>query len=137
MQSMIINIENDKLVDKVTWLLEHFKLIRVRVKLILTWSCSRWRTMLVENIIKKEEFIMSRDKQTIQEELLDKFRSLNAREGHVLPPRWLQIDYLAGLNPKEEKLFDEVVNDLISAGILSDPPILRLTATGVDKIYGG
>ena len=80
---------------------------------------------------------MSRDKQTIQEELLDKFRSLNAREGHVLPPRWLQIDYLAGLNPKEEKLFDEVVNDLISAGILSDPPILRLTATGVDKIYGG
>ena len=25
MQSMIINIENDKLVEKVTWLLEHFK----------------------------------------------------------------------------------------------------------------
>ena len=25
MQSIIINIDNDKLVDKVTWLLEHFK----------------------------------------------------------------------------------------------------------------
>ncbi len=25
MQSMTINISNDKLVDKVTWLLEHFK----------------------------------------------------------------------------------------------------------------
>lgn len=51
----------------------------------------------------------SRDKETIKQELLDKFREINARAGYTLPTRWLQLQYLSKLNPKEEKLFQEAL----------------------------
>ncbi|UCH22121.1 MAG: hypothetical protein JSU83_02395 [Deltaproteobacteria bacterium] len=82
---------------------------------------------------------MAKDKKMIKRDILDKFRSIGEDETDVLPPTWLESDYLSNLNPEEKKEFKKAVNELISTGIVENikDPVwnLRLTQKGADLIY--
>lgn len=82
----------------------------------------------------------SRNTETIKNDLLDKFREIPARAGYILPPRWLSLTYLPTLNPKEQKLFENALNELITEGIVEyvqgvGMNTLKLTQKGEDEIY--
>jgi hypothetical protein len=80
-----------------------------------------------------------KEKKTIKRDILDKFRSLNAENGDVLPAHWLEMVYLKKLTTEEKKLFKKAVQELISMGIVENvegPSLnLRLTQKGENLIY--
>jgi hypothetical protein len=82
---------------------------------------------------------MTRDKKMIKKDILDKFRSIDAEDSHVLPPNWLDTDYFESLNWEEKVVFKKAVQELISKGIVEsvqDSRLnLRLTKKGADLIY--
>lgn len=73
-------------------------------------------------------------KLAIKDELLGRFRISKARRGDSISPEWLHDVYLPTLSTKEEKAFDEVISEMIVAGIIeyvSDrKPSYRLTKKG-------
>jgi predicted transcriptional regulator len=81
---------------------------------------------------------MHKDKKTIKREILDKFRLLGS-ENDTLPQNWLELDYFAGLDNEEKKLFKQAIKELVSSGLveyLEEPEDnLRLTQKGADLIY--
>lgn len=78
-------------------------------------------------------------KEKISELIFDEFRKTNCRAGHIVMMRVFRFSLLPKLNPKEQDLFIEVVNDLISNGYIeyekSSPECLRLTKKGYVHIY--
>jgi glutaredoxin 2 len=82
---------------------------------------------------------MVKDKKTIKKEILDKFRSISEESDYILPPRWLQSDYVDTLTSVERKVFEQAIRELVSKGLIeqvNEPsPTLRLTEKGADLIY--
>jgi len=79
-----------------------------------------------------------RDKDTVKAELLAKFRQAQAQAGALLPPKWLQRQYLPTFAPEEEGAFEDAVNELIADGLVEfverGSANLRLTAKGAAYI---
>ena len=73
-------------------------------------------------------------KFAIRAELLGKFSSMQANAGDVLPINWLYDNYLPSLSPKEEKAFEEVVNEMQTQDLIEyvsgSKPTYRLTEKG-------
>ncbi|MCP4347178.1 MAG: hypothetical protein GY795_16830 [Desulfobacterales bacterium] len=79
---------------------------------------------------------MNSELYKIKNDILNKFRELNAGENHVIPPRWLGLFYFPTLNPKEKEVFEKAIEELINEKLIV--PVndtIKLTKKGVDKIY--
>ncbi|MGA2403996.1 MAG: toll/interleukin-1 receptor domain-containing protein [Syntrophobacteraceae bacterium] len=78
-----------------------------------------------------------RDK--VKGDIMPKFREIKAQAGWTLPPRWLQLDYIQSLNPKENAELEPGIKELIDEGkvefVKSAIPTLRLTKKGEDALY--
>ena len=83
------------------------------------------------------EDMMPRDKKMIKREILDKFRSVS-QDTDVLPPTWLESDYLNQLNRQEKIVFKKAVKELVSIGLIENvkgaTSNLKLTQKGADLI---
>lgn len=77
-------------------------------------------------------------KFAIQDELMGRFKKTGARAGDLLSPDWLYNEYLVTLSPREEKILEEAVNELIHAGLLvyvgGKKPTYRLTEKGEQSL---
>lgn len=73
-------------------------------------------------------------KFAIKDELMGRFRNTDAKAGDILSPEWLYNEYLTTLSPKEEKILEEAVNEMIHEGLLEyvggRKPSYRLTRKG-------
>ncbi|MEE9536034.1 MAG: hypothetical protein V3V51_01205 [Desulfobacterales bacterium] len=82
---------------------------------------------------------MAKDKKEIKKDILDMFRTLENEEDDVLPPEWLESDYIKRLNWEEKRLYQNAVNELISKGLVENVKgsalSLKLTDKGADLIY--
>ncbi len=79
---------------------------------------------------------MNSELDKIKNDILSKFKELNAGENHVIPPRWLSLIYFPTLNPKEQKVFEETIEDLITDGmVLPARDTIKLSKKGVEVIY--
>jgi hypothetical protein len=82
---------------------------------------------------------MVKDKKEIKKDILDMFRTLENEEDDVLPPEWLESDYIKRLNWEEKRLYQNAVNELISKGLVENVKgsalSLKLTDKGADLIY--
>jgi hypothetical protein len=82
---------------------------------------------------------MAKDKKEIKKDILDMFRTLENEEGDVLPPEWLESDYIKRLNWEEKRLYQNAVNELISNGLVENVKgsalSLKLTDKGADLIF--
>jgi len=75
-------------------------------------------------------------KEKVKDDILNKFREINAGENHVIPSRWLSLIYYPTLNPKEKKVFEEAIEELINEEIvLPSRDTIKLTKKGFDRIY--
>jgi len=78
-----------------------------------------------------------RTKKVVCHEVLSRFKKNKAKAGDCLQPEWLMETYLPGLSMEEIELFEEVMDDLISKGVVEyvhdTLPTYKLTAKG-DKI---
>jgi hypothetical protein len=76
----------------------------------------------------------NKDKQTIQLDIMNKFKAIGAKAGSILPPLWVQNAYEPSLNLDEKDLFYETMNEMISEGIIeyvqNPVPNCRLTKKG-------
>lgn len=77
-------------------------------------------------------------KLAIKDELLGKFRAVGAGEGALIPTDWLYDDFLPSLDRKEERAMEEIVSEMISAGVVEyvtgAKPTYRLTGKGADLL---
>ena len=77
-------------------------------------------------------------KFSIRAELLGKFNMMRATTNDVLPVQWLYDTYLPTLSPKEEKIFEEVISEMLTEGVIEyaggAKPTYRLTAKGEDLL---
>jgi len=82
---------------------------------------------------------MAKDKKEIKKDILDMFRTLENEEDDVLPPEWLESDYIKRLNWEEKRLYQNAVNELISNGLVENVKgsalSLKLTDKGADLIF--
>jgi predicted transcriptional regulator len=82
---------------------------------------------------------MSKGKSDIKRDILSKFREVNAGPGRALPPSWLEIFYISGLNPKEKRLCEQAVNELVDDGLVlfkdDSRRVMIITERGVEKIF--
>lgn len=73
-------------------------------------------------------------KFAIKNELMGRFRRAGAHAGDILSPEWLYNEYLPTLSPREEKILEKAVNELIREGLLEyaggRKPSYRLTQKG-------
>lgn len=73
--------------------------------------------------------------------VLDAFRKINARAGHVLPMRTFRFGVMRQMNPVEQEEFIAVINAMIAAGLVTYEgantglEILRLTEKGFSQLY--
>lgn len=75
-------------------------------------------------------------KEEIKNDILDKFRSINAKAGDILPPRWLNPVYFTSLNPKQKEVFEEAIQELIDENLIEKTNgNIALTREGVNRIY--
>lgn len=81
---------------------------------------------------------MYKDKKTIKREILDKFRAIGS-EKDMLPPHWLEADYVTSLDNQEKRIFKKAVKELVSSGLVEhvqgSAPNLKLTQKGVNLIH--
>lgn len=77
-------------------------------------------------------------KLAIKDELMGRFRNTGAKAGDILSPEWLYNEYLLTLSPREEKILEEAVNELIREGLLEyaggRKPSYRLTMKGEQSL---
>ncbi len=75
-------------------------------------------------------------KEKVKNDILKKFKDVKAKENHVIPGRWLSLLYFPSLNPKEKKVFDEAIDELIKEEIVMPAyDTIKLTKKGVNTIY--
>jgi hypothetical protein len=84
------------------------------------------------------EDMMYKDKKTIKREILDKFRAIGI-EKDMLPPQWLEADYVNRLDNQEKRIFKKAVEELVTSGLVEQiqgsAPNLKLTRKGVNLIH--
>lgn len=75
-------------------------------------------------------------KMAIKDEILGRFRSMNAKAGDVLPVGWLYDDFMSNLSAKEQKAFEEIVSEMIKEGLIEyvggPKPTYAVTRKGLD-----
>ena len=75
-------------------------------------------------------------KMAIKDEILGRFRSMNAKAGDVLPVGWLYDDFMSNLSTKEQKAFEEIVSEMIKEGLIEyvggAKPTYAVTGKGLD-----
>jgi hypothetical protein len=75
-------------------------------------------------------------KMAIKDEILGRFRSMNAKAGDVLPVGWLYDDFMSNLSAKEQKAFEEIVSEMIKEGLIEyvggAKPTYAVTRKGLD-----
>jgi len=75
-------------------------------------------------------------KMAIKDEILGRFRKMKAKSGDVLAPAWLYDDLMANLSAKEQRAFEEIVNEMIQQGLLEyvggAKPTYAITQKGLD-----
>jgi hypothetical protein len=75
-------------------------------------------------------------KMAIKDEILGRFRSMNAKAGDVLPVGWLYDDFMSNLSAKEQKAFEEIVSEMIKEGLIEyvggAKPTYAVTGKGLD-----
>ena len=73
-------------------------------------------------------------KFAIRNELLGQFSLRGAKAGDILPTNWLYNQYLPSLSMKEEKILEEVINEMLTQGLIEyvsgSEPTYRLTEKG-------
>lgn len=79
-------------------------------------------------------------KDQIASTIMNRFRSTKCKPNHTVDQRWLNINLVHKLNPKEQELYELAVADLISDGLVTTDdrltgPCLVLTEKGFDEIY--
>lgn len=79
---------------------------------------------------------MSDEVSFVKNDIIDFFRTLNARAGDMLPMPLFNNKRRNNYNPKQEAVFGQAVEELVAEGLLEkrDGKIL-LTPKGVDEIY--
>lgn len=79
------------------------------------------------------------DKNALKKEIMREFARQRMKANHSIPLRFWWHTFIPRLNPKEEMLFGEAVNELIDEGMLiyikSPIESLVLTEIGFDRIY--
>lgn len=101
-------------------------------KLYITW------VFAFQAMVKSGEgkAISMNPRERVKQGILDKFRAINAREGHTLPARWIRLQFYPSLDPKEQDEFEAAVQELTADGLAEErPDSLALTTKGVDAIY--
>ncbi|HBI16520.1 MAG TPA: hypothetical protein DDY20_13610 [Desulfobulbaceae bacterium] len=77
-------------------------------------------------------------KFAIKDKLMGRFRNTGAKAGDILSPEWLYNEYLTTLSPKEERILEEAVNEMIHQGLLEyaggRKPSYRLTKKGEQSL---
>ena len=76
---------------------------------------------------------MGKDKKMIKREILEKFRSISPEEDYILPPQWLESDYMPGLTTYERKILKQAINELISLGLIENVKGSRLNLKLTEK----
>lgn len=75
-------------------------------------------------------------KMAIRDELLGRFRSMNAKAGDKLPVGWLYDDFMASLSDKELKALEEAISEMIREGLIEHvagaKPTYALSQKGTD-----
>lgn len=75
-------------------------------------------------------------KMAIRDELLGRFRSMNAKAGDTLPAGWLYDDFMATLSDKEMEALEKTINEMIQEGLIEyvagPKPTYALTRKGMD-----
>ncbi len=83
--------------------------------------------------------IIMKSKEQIQELVFDQFRDANCRAGQIIMMRSVNLLIYQKLNPKEQDIFSDSVNELIEKGYIiyqsNGPECLRLTEKGYERIY--
>lgn len=73
-------------------------------------------------------------KLAIKDEFLGQFRHAQAKAGDVLSVAWLHDDFVPSLSTKEQQALEEVVSEMITAGLITyvggPKPTYALTAKG-------
>lgn len=74
-------------------------------------------------------------KLAMRDELLGRFQTAGVQEGDILSPEWLHHEYLPSLTAKEERIFEEVIGEMITEGLIEYcggvKPTYRLTKKGL------
>ncbi len=79
---------------------------------------------------------MNAEKDTITNDILAKFKSLNLDEHRALPVRWLSLIYYPTLTQPQKAVFQDTIRDMIATGIVKlVRNTIMLTPKGVEKVY--
>lgn len=85
---------------------------------------------IVQEIMSKTE---------LKQAIMHVFEQQNRRANEIIPMRYWRFTFLRSLNPKEQDMFVECVNELIDEGkIMYEKDTfecLRLTQEGYDGLY--
>lgn len=77
-------------------------------------------------------------KLAIKDEILARFRSGGAKAGDLLSAEWLYNDFLPSLDKKEENALEEIIAEMVAAGIMEyvggPKPTYRLTNKGAEML---
>lgn len=78
-------------------------------------------------------------KEELKQLIMQQFERQNCKPNHVIPMRFWRNAFLSSLNPKDQDMFVDAVNDLISEGkIIYEPDgleCLRLTEIGYNSLF--
>lgn len=61
-------------------------------------------------------------KMAIKDEILGHFRRMNAMPGDTISEHWLYNDFLPSLSAKEEAALEEILNEMITEGLITYGP---------------
>lgn len=81
------------------------------------------------------------NKENFKEYVLEQFRKVNSRPGHIMFMRTFRQGIIQRLNPEEQRLFVDTVNEMISEGLVTyetgdgGMDLLRLTEQGYGQLY--
>lgn len=76
----------------------------------------------------------------IGKKILDRFAELNSKVGHIIDERWINHVFLPTLNPKEQAIINDAIQELVRDGLVTTDNrtgafCLVLTQNGYDRIY--
>jgi hypothetical protein len=83
----------------------------------------------------------NKNKQNMEELILQQFEKQNSKAGHILMMRNLQFGLFQKLNPKQQAEAENAINSLIEKGYIvyedgkSGPECIRLTDIGFNQLY--
>ena len=81
----------------------------------------------------------TKSKEELKNTIMHQFEEQNCRANDIVPMRYWYFTFLRSLNPKEQDMFEECVNELVNEGkIIYEKEVLeclRLTQDGYEDLY--